>query len=93
MVAGEIDDKEPLDFRADGADVGGVAKVDGESEAFESNVLKEVTVPPLGGGQLELKSARDKILDIPEVCAVGDLYGMKRCTLSSASPPWSNRRI
>ena len=49
MVTGQIDDEEPLDVRADGADVGGVAKVDGESEAFEGNFLKEIAVPRLGG--------------------------------------------
>ena len=48
VVAGQINDKDSLDFMVDRADVGGVNEIDGKSEAFEGGFLKEIAIPQLG---------------------------------------------
>ena len=46
MIAGEIDDGNPLGFRADRTDVGrGVMEVDDKSQVFKSCTFEETAVP------------------------------------------------
>ena len=53
MITGKIDDANPLDFRANRADVGRVNEVDDKSEAFKGCVFEEVAIPQLGPSQLK----------------------------------------
>ena len=91
MVAGHIDDEDPLDIRADGADFGAVNEVDSEAKAFESSVLKEITIPQLGMWSIRVSGEQDT--DIPGACGAGAPDGVKQCTVSSASPPRNSHRI
>jgi hypothetical protein len=81
MVTRQINNEDSLGFWANGAS--GVNEVDDESEAFKGNVREETAVPRLGIGSIRV-SARNRILDTPEVCGVGGSGGAKRYTPSSA---------
>ena len=82
MVAREVDDDNPLDFWANGADVGGVNEVDYEPKAFKGCSLEEAAVPRLESSQISQRGARKH--DVPELCGVGGSGGMKRYTLNRA---------
>ena len=81
MVTREVDYEDPLGFWTNGADVGGVSKIDDESQTFEGHVFEEITIPQLKSRQL--KSMWYVIPDVPEFCGVGGSGGMKQYTPSN----------
>lgn len=59
MITRKIDNKDPLGFGVDRAEVGGVNKVNDESEAFKGYALKECAVPGLVTGSTRVGMVHD----------------------------------
>lgn len=58
VIAGKIDNKNPLGFRVSRTDIGGVAKVANKSEIFEGCTLEKTTIPHLEMGSIRVDTVR-----------------------------------